>query len=96
MLIHAASLLKPGGKFLSADVAQAQGNPLARMFNIVYLKFAMFSFWLLGLVPLHRNYDYTQEFPEARLKLDHLRAFRFLRYGPVLFQTIVATKNPHP
>jgi ubiquinone/menaquinone biosynthesis C-methylase UbiE len=92
MLKHAAGLVKPGGKFLIADVAQAQGNPIARLFNIVYLKMAMFSFWLLGLVPLHRNYDYTQTFPEAQLKLDHVRYFRFLRYGPVLFQTLVATK----
>ncbi len=92
MLLHAASLLKPGGAFLIADVAQAQGNIFERAFNIFYLKLAMVSFWMLGLVPLHRNYDYREVFPLAGLQVEHVRYFRFLRYGPVLFQTIVARK----
>lgn len=93
MLNHATTLVRPGGKFLIADVAQARGNPLAKLFNIVYLKMAMVSFWLLGLVPLHRNYDYTQHFDQAGLTIDHIRYFRFLKYGPVLFQTIVAYRK---
>lgn len=93
MLIHAASLVRPGGQFLIADVARSQGNPLAQLFNILYLKLAMVSFWLLGLVPLHRNYDYTAVFPAAGLVIEHIRYFRFLGWGPVLFQTIVARRE---
>ena len=93
MLNHATSLVRPGGKFLIADVAQARGNPLSKLFNICYLKLAMFSFWMIGLVPLHRNYDYTKHFDQAGLVIDHVRYFRFLSYGPVLFQSIVAYRK---
>lgn len=93
MLNHAATLVRPGGKFLVADVAQPRGNPLARLFNVVYLKLAMISFWLLGLVPLHRNYDYLPHFEQAGLVVDHVKHFRFLKYGPVLFQAIVAYRR---
>jgi len=93
MLNHAASLVRPGGKFLIADVARPRGNPLSKLFNIVYLKLAMLSFWIVGLVPLHRNYDYTIHFNQAGLVVDHTRYFRLLRFGPVLFQTIVAYRK---
>ncbi|MBX3417849.1 MAG: methyltransferase domain-containing protein [Pirellulaceae bacterium] len=93
MLVHAAGLVKPGGKFLIADVSPAQGSLPARLFNIVYLKLAMITFWLLGLVPLHRNYDYLEAFPQAQLVVEHIRTFRFLRYGPILFRTIVARRQ---
>ncbi len=92
MLIHSARFVKPGGKYLIADVAQAQGNWLAKLFNVVYLKLAMVSFWMLGLVPLHRNYDYLPVLPVAGLSVDHIRHFRFLKWGPILFQTTVAVK----
>lgn len=93
MLSHAASLVRPGGKFMVADVALAQGNPISKVFNLVYLKTAMATFWTLGLVPLHRNYDYAKYFPDAQLKLNHIRYFRLFRAGPVVFQTWVATKK---
>lgn len=93
MLNHAATLVRPGGRLLIADVAPARGNPLARLFNVLYLKLAMVVFWMLGLVPLHRNYDYTKHFDQAGLMVDHIRYFRFLKYGPVLFQTIVAYRK---
>ncbi len=92
MLKHAATLVRPGGKFLIADVALAQGNPLSRAFNIVYLKSAMLSFWLLGLVPLHRNYDYASFFPSAGLKLDHIKHFRLFPAGPIVYQVTVGIK----
>jgi demethylmenaquinone methyltransferase/2-methoxy-6-polyprenyl-1,4-benzoquinol methylase len=93
MLKHAAGLVRPGGKFMVADVALARGNPLSRIFNLVYLKTAMATFWTLGLVPLHRNYDYAQYFSDAQLKLNHIRYFRLFKGGPVVFQTWVATKK---
>lgn len=96
MLKHAAQLVRPGGKFLIADVARGQGNWLARGFNLLYLKAAMATFWTLGLVPLHRNYDYCRYFPDAQLRLDHIRYFRLFKGGPVVFQTIVATRSASP
>ncbi len=92
MLAHAASLIKPGGQLLIADVSPAQGSWPARWFNIAYLKLAMVTFWLLGLVPLHRNYDYLEAFPQAALTVERIRTYRFLRYGPVLFRTIIARR----
>lgn len=93
MLVHGAGLVKPGGKFLIADVSPAQGSLPARLFNIVYLKLAMVTFWLCGLVPLHRNYDYLEAFPKAGLAVEHIRTFRFLRFGPILFRTIIARRQ---
>lgn len=92
MLCHAAKLVRPGGKFLIADVALAQGNPLWRAFNVVYLKTAMLSFWLLGLVPLHRNYDYSRYFNQAGLMLDHTKTFRLFPAGPVVYQVTVGQR----
>jgi ubiquinone/menaquinone biosynthesis C-methylase UbiE len=93
MMQHAARLVKPGGKFLIADVALPQGNWLSRAFNWCYLRSAMASFWMLGLVPWHRNYDYTAHFASAGLRTDHVRYFRFLDRGPVVFQTIVGVRQ---
>ncbi len=94
MLAHAATLVRPGGKLVIADVALPQGSWPGRWFNTLYLKSAMATFWMLGLVPWHRNYDYPAYFPAAGLALDHVRYFRLFKSGPVLFQTIVATRLP--
>ena len=90
MLNHSARLVRPGGKYLIADVALPQGTRLARGFNLCYLKLAMASFWTMGLVPWHENYDYVSYLDAAQLKLQHIEYFRFAKQGPVLFQTIVA------
>lgn len=90
---HGAKLVRPGGKFLIADVARSQGNLLYQAFNIVYLKWAMISSWMIGLVPLHRNYDYPKYFDEAGLELDSVKFFKLFRGGPVVFQCIVGKKR---
>jgi demethylmenaquinone methyltransferase/2-methoxy-6-polyprenyl-1,4-benzoquinol methylase len=92
MMAFSATLVRPGGLYLIADVARSQGNILSQAFNIVYLKAAMLSFWTLGLVPLHENYDYPAFFEAAGLELQQVEYFRFAKKGPVLFQSIVATK----
>ncbi len=93
MMNFSATLVRPGGKYLIADVALAQGNVLSKAFNRVYLKMAMASFWLMGLVPWHENYDYVSFFPAAGLKLQEVEYFRFAKKGPVLFQSIVAGRT---
>ena len=92
MLNFTATLVRPGGKYLIADVARSQGNLLARAFNIFYLKLAMIVFWTMGLVSIHENYDYCKFFPDAGLETEHVEFFRFAKRGPVLFQTIVAKR----
>ena len=92
MLHHSAKLVKPGGHYLIADVARSQGSWPAQLFNIVYLNMAMVSFWMMGLVPLHENYDYPQSFADAGLQHQHTEFFRFAKIGPILFQSIVARR----
>ena len=93
MLNYSASLVRPGGRYLIADVARGQGNVLARGFNLFYLKMAMASFWLMGLVPWHENYDYCSFFPDANLELEHVEFFRFAKKGPILFQSIIGNRK---
>ena len=93
MLNHAATLIRPGGKFLIADVAVPEGNPLAKGFAWLYLKYAMASFWIMGLVPWHENYDYPSFFPDANVSLEHVEKFRLTRFGPVVYQCIVGRKD---
>jgi demethylmenaquinone methyltransferase/2-methoxy-6-polyprenyl-1,4-benzoquinol methylase len=90
MLNFSATLVRPGGKYLIADVALPQGNLLSKAFNLLYLKMAMASFWTMGLVPWHENYPAF--FPVAGLELDQVEFFRFAKKGPVLFQSIVALR----
>lgn len=92
MLNHTATFVRDGGKFLIADVALPHGNTVAKAFNLTYLKMAMGTFWMMGLVPWHENYDYPSFFDGAGLKHKHTELFRFAKKGPVLFQSIVATK----
>jgi ubiquinone/menaquinone biosynthesis C-methylase UbiE len=92
MLVHSASFVRPGGRYLIADVALPQGNLIARAFNLFYLKLAMASFWIIGLVPWHENYDYPAFFPQAGLQFENVEYFRLAKKGPVLFQSIAALR----
>jgi len=92
MLNFTATLVRPGGRYLIADVARSRGNVLSRMFNIFYLKLGMISFWLIGLVPLHEHYDYCKFFSDAGLESEHVEYFRFAKKGPILFQSIIGQR----
>lgn len=96
MLNHTARLVRPGGKYLIADVSLPLGNPLSRAFNLAYLKAAMGGACLLGLVPWHENYDYVSFFPEAGLEIEQCESFRFARIGPILFQSLVGVRVRDP
>ena len=93
MLEHTASFVRPGGKYLIADVALPEGSWISRLFNVFYLKLAMAVCWAMGLVPWHENYDYPKFFAGAGLEFTDAEHFRFAKKGPVLFQSIVATKS---
>lgn len=91
ILDRSVALLRPGGRLVIADVAPATGNPLYRAANVAYLKSAMVLYWCMGLVSLHRTYDYTTFFPDAGLAVERIDSFRLFPGGPVVFRTITAT-----
>lgn len=93
MLGHAAKLVRPGGKFMIADVALPRGGALHRGMNKAYRKFAMYSFWMLGLVPLHQDYDYESHLPQAGICVDEVEHFRLYKGGPVVFQCIIGSRK---
>ena len=92
MLAHAVALVKPGGVLMIADVSPPRGNVASRAFNNVYSGAAMAAFWALRLVPWHGNYDYAALCREAGLDVVEEKPFRFAKYGPVVFHTVIARK----
>ena len=93
MLTHASKLVRSGGKLMIADVAAGQGGLVQRTLSSAYRKFAMVSFWLLGLVELHRDYDYQSYFEPLGFEIEEVKYFRPYKIGPIGFQCIVAKKN---
>jgi len=104
MMKHALTLLRPGGMFFVADVSPAKGSFPARIFNLVYSKWAMAMFWAMRLVPWHENYDYAKELTAQGMKVESVQDFRIAAIGPVMFHSICAVKpsridaddHPHP
>lgn len=92
MMKHAISLVKPGGRFFVADVSPPQGSLPARAFNLAYSKWAMAVFWAMRLVPWHENYDYAAELLQQRMTVDNVSDFRLAKVGPIMFQSVAATK----
>lgn len=92
MMAHAIAMLKPGGRFLVADVSPPVGSFPARCFNVAYSKWAMTMFWLMNLVPWHENYDYATELTAQGLSVESVEDFRLAKIGPVLFRSVVASK----
>jgi hypothetical protein len=92
MMRHAITLVKPGGRFLVADVSPPQGSLPARAFNLAYSKWAMALFWAMRLVPWHENYDYAAELRQQGMTVDDVSNFRLAKVGPIMFQSVAAIK----
>lgn len=92
MITHAASLIRPGGLLLIADVAAPRGNWCHRGLTTAYLKSGMVFFWLSGMVKLHGIYDYRNYFSGAGLRLIESTPFRMGKFGPVVYESLVAEK----
>jgi ubiquinone/menaquinone biosynthesis C-methylase UbiE len=92
VLAHIASLVKPNGNLLIADVAPPHGNLIYWCLNRIHIRTAFYVFWLLGLVPFKPTYDYRPYLAENHLQLVRIEWFRLLGYGPVCYQSICATR----
>jgi ubiquinone/menaquinone biosynthesis C-methylase UbiE len=96
MMKHAITLARPGGRFFVADVSPPQGSLPARVFNVAYSKWAMAAFWAMRLVPWHENYDYAAELQRQGLQVDEVSNFRLAKVGPIMFQSVAATRPTAP
>ncbi len=94
MLRHATKLVRVGGKFMIADVALPQGSTIQRAVNTAYRKFAMYSFWAMGLVPIHQDYDYVSYLSDTEVDFEEVEYFRLFDNGPIVYQCIVGIRNP--
>lgn len=94
MLRHLATLLRPDGKLLVADLAIPQGGRLARCLQRGYSRAANVIFWSLGLAPLHANFDYRRHFAAAGLHCVNERLFRLCGVGPVAYASLTAVRRP--
>lgn len=92
MLRHLASLVRPGGRLLIADVAVPSGPLVHRAIHRAYNGVGIALYWAMGLVPLHPIYDYRRYFDEAGLRCQSVKDFRVLPFGPVSFQAIEAVR----
>lgn len=92
MLHHLASLVRPGGRLLIADVAVPSGSRFQQVTHRTYNGIGIVLYWAMGLVPLHPIYDYRRYFDESKLRCDSIQDFRVLPFGPVSFQAIEAVR----
>jgi demethylmenaquinone methyltransferase/2-methoxy-6-polyprenyl-1,4-benzoquinol methylase len=92
MLAHLATLLRPGGKLLIADLALPQGRFFYRCLQRVYSRVANVIFWVIGLVPLHPIYDYRRHLATVGLKYADAQPFRLLGLGPIAYESLTALR----
>jgi len=92
MMGHAIQLIKPGGLMMVADVSPPVGSWPSKCFNVFYSKWAMSLFWLLRLVPWHKNYDYQKEIKNQGLQIESILDYRIAGIGPVMFRSIAGRK----
>ena len=97
----AMSLVKEDGMLLIGEVSLPQGSIPSRIFNWCYINYAQFMAWVCGLVELHKNHNYDAIFNNRDWMITDREHFRFLRYGPILFQTLkiqktAASTQPQP
>jgi demethylmenaquinone methyltransferase/2-methoxy-6-polyprenyl-1,4-benzoquinol methylase len=92
MLAHLASLIRPSGRLLIADVAVPQGPLPFRLIHRIHNAAGLVFFWALGLVSLHPIYDYTEHFANLHLQLVDTQCFRLFRVGPISYQSMTVVR----
>ncbi len=92
LLTQAVDYVRPGGRFLIADVAPPAGSWTSRWVNRFYLHAAMLPFWLLGMMDWHENHDYVPVLKELGFTLESTTEFKFAQVGPVVFRNLCARR----
>ena len=92
-LKHLATLIRPGGKMLIADVALQEGFGVGKPFAWLYLTLGMVPTWLIGLVPWHPVYDYRDYLAGTGLEPESVEWFRLFRVGPIAYQNLTLSKS---
>lgn len=93
MLVHLASLLRPGGKLVVADFARPRGGRISRAIAEAYYRPVDWIAWALGLCELHPILDYRALVGAAGLRIVRERRFPLLVGGDPAFVTIVAERT---
>ncbi len=95
-IAHLATLVRPGGKLLIADFAHAAARLSAGAWQraVAYANYRPLNLagWALGLCALHPLYDYAAELREIRFEMTGRHGFRPFTRGPVLYESLVATR----
>ena len=92
LIKHLATLVKPGGKLVIADFANADGEGIQKLIQNINYWVAIIFYWLLRLEPIHPIYDYTVYLKENGMIIDNIKRFRIYKIGPYGYQSIVSVK----
>ncbi|MEZ4331134.1 MAG: methyltransferase domain-containing protein [Myxococcota bacterium] len=94
MLVHLASLVRPGGRIVLADFARPRGGRVCRAIAEAYYRAVDWIAWALGLCELHPILDYHALAAEAGLRIVREHRFPVLLGSDPAFVTIVAERVP--
>jgi demethylmenaquinone methyltransferase/2-methoxy-6-polyprenyl-1,4-benzoquinol methylase len=89
-LLHAVSLLAPGGRVLIADFAPLQPRGLARLWGALYYWPVNLTGALFGLAGLHAPYDYAPILQRAGFTVRQRRGFPLFAGGPAAYEVLIA------
>jgi ubiquinone/menaquinone biosynthesis C-methylase UbiE len=91
-LMYLMGLARRNGLLMIADIAPLQGNIFSRMWQWSYNFVGIVPFWMMGLVPMHKVFDYGKICPVIRLKHEKTETFRLLPFGPPAFQSLIVRR----
>ncbi len=89
ILSQLITLAKRKGYVVIGDFSPPVGNPVARLFQIIYWRIANLIFWVFADCALHPFYDYQKYMKKLGCKIKTVKYFRFLfddRYCTILGQ----------
>jgi hypothetical protein len=89
ILSQLVKLAKEKGYVVIGDFSHPTGNPVARLFQIIYWRIANLIFWAFADCALHPFYDYEKYMRQLGLKIKAVKHFKFLfddRYSSILGQ----------
>lgn len=90
LMEHLVAMLKPGGRFMIADVIAPRGKGLGRAVQTAHRVFGNWPYWLAGLAHLGPIREYPRYLEGAGLEVKAIEEFPLTRWGPKAFWSIVA------